>query len=109
MQGGPGCSGMMSLFYETGPYKVLQNLTLVENPFSWTSKYSMLYLDSPVFTGFSYANNNSSYVTNEQQIAEDLYATVSLFLKRFPNYSKTDFYIFGESMLTFFFYSFSIF
>jgi hypothetical protein len=48
---GPGCSSMMALLYENGPFYIDENLQPQENNFSWTKKYHMLYIDSPVGTG----------------------------------------------------------
>jgi carboxypeptidase C (cathepsin A) len=42
---------MMALLYENGPFYIDENLQPQENNFSWTKKYHMLYIDSPVGTG----------------------------------------------------------
>jgi carboxypeptidase C (cathepsin A) len=56
----------------------------------------MLWIDSPVGTGYSYVNNPSGYATNEKIIAEELYtALYTFFFTLHPEYSKLPFYIFG--------------
>ncbi|EGC34699.1 hypothetical protein DICPUDRAFT_153053 [Dictyostelium purpureum] len=54
LSGGPGCSSELAAFFENGPYFVNPNLTLYSNPYSWNTVANVLYIDSPVGTGFSY-------------------------------------------------------
>lgn len=35
MTGGPGCASELALFYENGPFKITDNLTLVWNEYGW--------------------------------------------------------------------------
>lgn len=35
LTGGPGCSSELALFYENGPFKVTNNLSLVWNDYGW--------------------------------------------------------------------------
>jgi hypothetical protein len=59
----------------------------------------MLWIDSPVGTGYSYVNNPSGYATNERTIAEELYtALYTFFFELHPEYSKLPFYIFGKTV-----------
>ncbi|KAG0040688.1 hypothetical protein BGZ82_011226 [Podila clonocystis] len=48
---------MIGLLYETGPIQVNRNLKLVSNPNTWANDYSMVFIDQPVGTGFSYVDN----------------------------------------------------
>ena len=52
MTGGPGCSGMLALMVENGPYKVTSDGELSLNPYSWNEKANILFIDQPVGTGF---------------------------------------------------------
>ncbi len=51
-EGGPGCSGMLALFFENGPYKVNPDLTLSANPYSWNSQANVIWVDNPVGAGY---------------------------------------------------------
>ncbi|KAI8532615.1 hypothetical protein RHMOL_Rhmol11G0226800 [Rhododendron molle] len=46
---------------------------LAYNPFSWTKAASMIYLDGPVGSGFSYADNAESYIGDDLLYATDVY------------------------------------
>ncbi|KAG0359794.1 hypothetical protein BGZ54_009824 [Gamsiella multidivaricata] len=54
LQGGPGSSSMIGLFFENGPILVNEHMRLERKPFSWSEEYSVLYIDQPVGTGYSY-------------------------------------------------------
>ncbi|RUS31424.1 Alpha/Beta hydrolase protein [Jimgerdemannia flammicorona] len=53
-QGGPGSASMIGLFYEMGPVHADEALRLTRNPHSWANDYSMVFIDQPVGTGYSY-------------------------------------------------------
>mmetsp|Transcript_15772 Transcript_15772/g.20195 ORF Transcript_15772/g.20195 Transcript_15772/m.20195 type:complete len:385 (-) Transcript_15772:195-1349(-) len=92
---GPGCSSEVALFGENGPCIVNANGTdTFPNKYSWNSKASLLYIDQPTGTGFSYG---TSMDHNEQGVATDMYDFLQLFFKSHPKYQKLDFYAIGES------------
>uniref|UniRef100_A0A6B2L621 Carboxypeptidase n=1 Tax=Arcella intermedia TaxID=1963864 RepID=A0A6B2L621_9EUKA len=95
LTGGPGCSSMVALFYENGPY-FLKGSTLSINPNSWNEVANVLWIDQPVGTGFSWADTSSDYVGDEKAVAEDLYQFLQTFFKTNPQYNFKVF-IFGES------------
>ncbi|XP_004476134.2 probable serine carboxypeptidase CPVL isoform X2 [Dasypus novemcinctus] len=97
LQGGPGGSSMFGLFVENGPYFVTSNLTLHMRDFSWTTTFSMLYIDNPVGTGFSFTDNPRGYAVNEDDVAQNLYSALIQFFQLFPEYKENDFYATGES------------
>lgn len=41
-------------------------------PHSWAEKANLLFVDSPVGSGFSYVTSNSSFATSDATVAEDL-------------------------------------
>jgi cathepsin A (carboxypeptidase C) len=52
LQGGPGCSSMLGMFTENGPYNFKYNADSVndrfifeKNEFSWNNNANVLYLD----------------------------------------------------------------
>jgi len=57
----------------------------------------MIFVDQPVGTGFSYADYTRDYVTDEDQVAQDMFVFMQEFFQLFPQYAKLDFYILGES------------
>ncbi|KAM3476563.1 hypothetical protein MY5147_003169 [Beauveria neobassiana] len=81
LQGGPGCSGMSGLFFENGPAKNTENLTVVRNPDSWNNKANVLYIDQPVNTSCSYG----SAVNTTLAASKGIYALLSLFFQQFPH------------------------
>jgi len=95
LTGGPGCSSMVALFYENGPY-TLSKTTLSINPYSWNEVSNILWIDQPVGTGYSYADKYSDYVGDEKAVAEDLYEFIQGFFAANPQYNS-NVYIFGES------------
>ncbi|KAJ5069196.1 serine carboxypeptidase [Anaeramoeba ignava] len=97
LQGGPGCSSIFGMMEENGPVFVHSNGSLYRNTFTWNTKLHMLYIDSPVGTGFSYVNNNAGFVTDEEEIANELYTALLVFFQKYLDYSTQDLYIFGES------------
>jgi hypothetical protein len=56
LQGRPGCSGLVGDFFELGPYLVNPDgASLSCNPFARNRRYGLLFVDSPLGTGFSAA------------------------------------------------------
>ncbi|XP_020848922.1 putative serine carboxypeptidase CPVL isoform X1 [Phascolarctos cinereus] len=97
LQGGPGGSSMFGLFVEHGPYVVNKNLTVRARDFPWTVKFSMLYVDNPTGTGFSFTDDARGFAASEDDVARDLYSALTQFFQLFPEYRKNDFYATGES------------
>ncbi|XP_023588129.1 probable serine carboxypeptidase CPVL [Trichechus manatus latirostris] len=97
LQGGPGGSSMFGLFVEHGPYVVTSNMTLRTRDFPWTTTFSMLYVDNPVGTGFSFTDDPRGYAVNEDDVARNLYSALIQFFQLFPEYKENDFYATGES------------
>jgi len=48
LSGGPGSSSLLNLFLENGPFKILDDLTLIENIHSWNNKVNLLFVDQPL-------------------------------------------------------------
>lgn len=94
LQGGPGSSSMYALFNENGPFKI-QNGTVTLRNESWSSTHSVLYIDNPVGTGFSFTNGG--YAQNETIVGEGIYQALKQFFLLFPELQKNEFYVTGES------------
>ncbi|KAJ8883643.1 hypothetical protein PR048_015496, partial [Dryococelus australis] len=97
LQGGPGATSLFGLFAELGPFSVATDgATLVRNPHSWHKNHSLVFIDNPVGTGFSYTTEGG-YAQDESQVGEDLYSAMVQFFTLFPNLQKNEFFIAGES------------
>ena len=98
LNGGPGCSSIASgLLFEHGPCAVKPGGNdTVHNPHSWNEHVNIIYLDEPIGTGYSYASDGST-VDTLADLAADVYAFMSLFLKRYPQYALAPFHVAAES------------
>ncbi|CAG9767350.1 unnamed protein product [Ceutorhynchus assimilis] len=94
LQGGPGSSSLFGLFAEHGPF-IVENNTVSLREYSWHKNYSVLYIDQPVGTGFSFTDGD--YVTNQTQVGNHLYTGLVQFFTLFPELQKLPFYVSGES------------
>ncbi|KAE9617522.1 putative carboxypeptidase C [Lupinus albus] len=97
LTGGPGCSSELALFYENGPFKVTDNLSLVWNEYGWDKESNLLYVDQPTGTGFSYSTDSRDIRHDEEGVSNDLYDFLQAFFAEHPQYAKNDFFITGES------------
>ncbi|CAF1234212.1 unnamed protein product [Adineta steineri] len=97
LQGGPGASSLFGLFAEQGPIMVDEDKTLHPRNITWNSKYHLLYIDQPVGTGYSFTKSEEGYVTNEDEVARDLYSMLTQFFVIFHEYVPCPFYVTGES------------
>nr|XP_055049711.1 lysosomal protective protein-like [Misgurnus anguillicaudatus] len=97
LNGGPGCSSLDGLLTEHGPYLIQDDgATLEYNPYSWNKIANMLYLESPAGVGFSYSDDKK-YTSNDTEVAMNNYLAIKTFFKLFPEYSKNEFFLTGES------------
>ncbi|XP_066137703.1 venom serine carboxypeptidase-like isoform X2 [Euwallacea fornicatus] len=94
LQGGPGVTSLYGLFAENGPF-VIQNDTILLREYSWHKNYSVLYIDQPIGTGYSFTNG--PVVTNQTQVGEHLYSALYQFFTVFSELQNNSFYVSGES------------
>ncbi|XP_075731411.1 lysosomal protective protein [Rhipicephalus microplus] len=97
MNGGPGCSSLLGLMSEQGPFRAVRRGTkLILNPYRWNKIASIIFLEAPAGVGFSY-DPSGNYSTNDDQTADDNYLALQDFFSKFPSLKSNDFYIAGES------------
>lgn len=97
LSGGPGCSSELALFYENGPYKIADNMTLLLNEYGWDKVSNLIFIDQPTGTGFSYSSDSRDLRHDEQGVSNDLYDFIQAFFTAHPELANNDFYITGES------------
>ena len=88
---------MFALFNENGPYQVNSDLSVVSREFAWSNENHLLYIDSPVGTGYSFTKNDNGYARNQTAVANDLFEALQQFFTLFNEYQQNDFYLTGES------------
>ncbi|OCT62781.1 hypothetical protein XELAEV_18043872mg [Xenopus laevis] len=97
LNGGPGCSSLDGLLTEHGPFLIQQDgVTLEYNDYSWNKIANVLYIEAPAGVGFSYSDDKN-YKTNDTEVAHNNYLALKQFFQLYPQFSKNDFYITGES------------
>lgn len=96
LQGGPGAASIYGSFNENGPFEMIdeKNIRLRTNT-SWTASQSVLYIDNPVGTGFSFTDGG--WCKSQEEIGEHLYSALLQFFQLFEELQNNDFYVTGES------------
>ncbi|KAA1097508.1 hypothetical protein PGT21_009210 [Puccinia graminis f. sp. tritici] len=100
--GGPGCSSAEGALMEIGPLTPsLQNepgkpIELVESTIGWSEYANLLFIDQPAGTGYSYVNVGDD-VRELAGASEQVVVFLKNFYKVFPEFSKIDTYLAGES------------
>uniref|UniRef100_F1KPY0 Carboxypeptidase n=1 Tax=Ascaris suum TaxID=6253 RepID=F1KPY0_ASCSU len=100
LNGGPGCSSLLGLLTELGPFwPNPDGQTLTENIYSWNRMANVLFLESPRQVGYSYQNmsENSDVTFSDEETARDNFLAIMDFLSAFPEYYNRSFYVAGES------------
>ncbi|KAB2086318.1 hypothetical protein ES319_A04G022500v1 [Gossypium barbadense] len=90
LTGGPGCSSVGDAFGSVGPFIVTKDAHgLQTNSFSWNKVSNLLFIDSPIGSGWSYSNSSSDYNNRDDSTifkSKDLYMAGSSFAGHFvPN------------------------
>ena len=79
LNGGPGSSSQLGNFMENGPFHIkpvnMAPYEIVKNNHTWIKDYNVIFVDQPVGTGLSYADETSTgvYCTNMDCVANDFY------------------------------------
>lgn len=97
LQGGPGGSSLFGLFSEHGPYYVAEGGIPKLREVTWARRFSMLYIDNPVGTGYSFTGKDQGYARNETDVGRDLLEALQQFFTLFHEFAGNEFYASGES------------
>uniref|UniRef100_A0A3P9L8Q2 Carboxypeptidase n=1 Tax=Oryzias latipes TaxID=8090 RepID=A0A3P9L8Q2_ORYLA len=94
LQGGPGGSGSgFGNFEEIGPL----DRDLQPRSTSWVKAASVLFVDNPVGTGFSFVDRADGFATDVSMVASDMLVLLQNFFTERPEFQSIPFYIFSES------------
>lgn len=94
LQGGPGGSSCgFGNFEEIGPL----DRDLAPRKTSWVSAASVLFVDNPVGTGFSYTDTEDALTKDVAMIAADMMVLLKSFFAEKAEFQSIPFYIFSES------------
>ncbi|XP_025217357.1 retinoid-inducible serine carboxypeptidase [Theropithecus gelada] len=94
LQGGPGGSSTgFGNFEEIGPL----DSDLKPRKTTWLQAASLLFVDNPVGTGFSYVNGSGAYAKDLATVASDMMVLLKTFFDRHKEFQTVPFYIFSES------------
>lgn len=96
-EGGPGMTTMHAVFFQNGPYRIAEDLTLVKNDYSFNNIADVLYLDQPLGTGYSNCTNTSLIPNHESLIVQDLLVFFEKFLELYPGYKNRPLYLVSQS------------
>ena len=98
LNGGPGCSSLLGMFMENGPWIVDDGETQFKlNPHSWNQRMNVLYLEGPVGVGYSWAFDWKSKKFNDVITSSDFFSSLQAFYKKFPYLADNPLWISGES------------
>ncbi|CAL4109682.1 unnamed protein product [Meganyctiphanes norvegica] len=99
LDGGPGCSSMDGNINELGPFTISREdeVSLIQNPYSWNLNASVIFMDAPICVGYSYSDNGSCESDDDTTSMANYLAIQDFFTNKFPELYGLDFYIVGES------------
>ena len=94
LQGGPGASSTgYGNIGEIGPL----DMDLKPRDTTWLTEGSLLFIDQPVGSGYSYVTSDDAFTTDIKGITADLLVMLADFMKNQPTFQKTPLFIFSES------------
>ncbi|WVZ57832.1 hypothetical protein U9M48_008171 [Paspalum notatum var. saurae] len=103
LTGGPGCSVLTGLAFEIGPLSFDFNgyvdglPKLVYNQDSWTKVSNVIFLDSPVGTGFSYSETEQGYKSSDTKAVSQILIFLRKWFDEHPQFLPNPLYIGGDS------------
>jgi carboxypeptidase C (cathepsin A) len=96
--GGPGCSSLLALFQENGPFVIDDGQFYIKpNPEPWNKRANVLYIETPAGVGFSTAGTPTDLINNDMTSSKDAFAALADWYSGFSEYLTNPLYIAGES------------
>ncbi|KAJ4885876.1 Serine carboxypeptidase-like 7 [Raphanus sativus] len=104
LSGGPGCSSISGLLFENGPLTMKVEVyngtvpSLVSTTYSWTKISSILYLDQPFGTGFSYSSRTQlAKKPSDSGEVKRIHEFLHKWLGKHQEFFSNPFYVGGDS------------
>ncbi|XP_072951470.1 serine carboxypeptidase-like 7 isoform X1 [Typha angustifolia] len=103
LSGGPGCSSFNGLIFEIGPLRFVKAEyngslpELVYFPHSWTKVANIIFLDSPVGTGFSFSASPEGYIVGDISSSTQVHHFIIKWFIDHPQFLSNPFYVAGDS------------
>ncbi|KAL6516703.1 hypothetical protein OROGR_020008 [Orobanche gracilis] len=97
LNGGPGVSASVAMFYEIGPFLLNNASTLVINEFAWNKVAHVLIIDQPIGTGFSINSTKGDDIpTTTEKAVSDLYDFLKTFFGKHAELVNNELYLAGQ-------------
>lgn len=96
LNGGPGCSSLLGLLTELGPFSIAANGQIQDNPYAWNKRANVIFMESPAGVGFSYAVDGD-IKADDDTTAKQNHLALRSFLRKFPQFKGRPLYLTGES------------
>mmetsp|Transcript_10032 Transcript_10032/g.16884 ORF Transcript_10032/g.16884 Transcript_10032/m.16884 type:complete len:438 (+) Transcript_10032:126-1439(+) len=101
IRGEPGCGASGTYFDRNSPYNLVINETLgqpdvILNPISWNNFSNVLYLDTPVGTGYSFPRSSDEALYNMDTVVNHFARFAKQFFSVHERFRNRPFYIIGQ-------------
>uniref|UniRef100_A0A0D9XRX7 carboxypeptidase D n=1 Tax=Leersia perrieri TaxID=77586 RepID=A0A0D9XRX7_9ORYZ len=104
LTGGPGCSSISGLAHEIGPFQFVAEWyngrefpKLIYRPETWSKISNIIFVDSPVGAGFSYADTEEGSKSSDTKAVQELLIFLRKWLLDHPQFLQNRLYIGGDS------------
>jgi carboxypeptidase C (cathepsin A) len=97
MNGGTGAASTYLAFQGIGPVYLRSDSVggFIEMNNTWCNNASVLFIDNPAGTGYSWADRKIDYFGNDYHMKKEALSFLTQFFKDFPEYLKNSLYLAG--------------
>lgn len=89
---------MLAFMQENGPRVIDDGEDfLKENPYPWTERANVIWLESPAGVGWSLAGTDADLDTNDMLQSQDALTALKAWYAKFPEYKTNELFVSGES------------